>query len=163
MRHRILSASFALAGALLAAVVLGGGLVGLGLRYRWPFVLDGLRRLSRTTLNPGQMETAGQADAYASIIEHRGRVSGRTYRTPVVVRSVDDGFVVTLTYGTRADWVRNVLAAGSATVIHEGQRFESLDAELTPLDQADAWLSTKERRLLGWFGIETCLRFTPGP
>ena len=108
---------------------------------------------------------AGQPGAYASIIEHRGRVSGRDYRTPVVVRAVDDGFVVTLTYGTRADWVRNVLAAGSATVVHEGRRHESLIAEVVPLDQVGAdgepLVPSGERRLLRLFGIDSSLHLTP--
>lgn len=146
-------------GATAAVATFGGGLIGLGLRYRWPVVLDGLRRFSRARINPAQMETAGRPGAYASIIEHRGRVSGRAYRTPVVVRAVDDGWVISLTYGTRADWVRNVLAAGELTLVTEGEAFESLVPQAVSLTdpRASVWLSAGERRLLRWFGIDTCL------
>ena len=49
------------------------------------------------------------------IVTHTGRTSGRTYETPVNVFRTDDGFIVALTYG-RADWVQNVMAAGSAKI-----------------------------------------------
>src|SRR5262245_21962294 len=47
------------------------------------------------------------------IVIHTGRTSGRTYETPVNVFRTEDGFVFALTYG-RAEWVQNVMAAGSA-------------------------------------------------
>lgn len=46
------------------------------------------------------------------IITHRGRKSGRLYRTPVNVFRAPDGFLVALTYGRDSQWVRNILAAG---------------------------------------------------
>jgi deazaflavin-dependent oxidoreductase (nitroreductase family) len=45
-------------------------------------------------------------------VGHVGRSSGKAYRTPVEAMRVDDGFIVTLVYGSRSDWVQNVLAAG---------------------------------------------------
>jgi deazaflavin-dependent oxidoreductase (nitroreductase family) len=47
------------------------------------------------------------------IVVHRGRKSGKEYRTPVNVFRADGGYTFALTYG-RGDWVQNVLAAGSA-------------------------------------------------
>jgi deazaflavin-dependent oxidoreductase (nitroreductase family) len=47
------------------------------------------------------------------IVIHTGRNSGETYETPVNVFRAEHGFVFALTYG-RADWVQNVMAAGSA-------------------------------------------------
>lgn len=49
------------------------------------------------------------------IVVHRGRRSGREYRTPVNVFKTPDGYVVALTYGV-ADWTRNVLAAGGCRI-----------------------------------------------
>ena len=46
------------------------------------------------------------------VIRHVGRVSGQTYRTPLEAHRVDDGFIIMLVYGSRCDWVQNVLAAG---------------------------------------------------
>ena len=45
------------------------------------------------------------------VIRHVGRVSGQTYRTPLEAHRVDDGFIIMLVYGSRCDWVQNVLAA----------------------------------------------------
>jgi deazaflavin-dependent oxidoreductase (nitroreductase family) len=45
------------------------------------------------------------------VVIHRGRRSGREYRTPVNVFRTPDGYVIALTYGV-GDWARNVLAAG---------------------------------------------------
>ncbi len=54
------------------------------------------------------------------VIGHTGRTSGHRYATPVNVFRRDDGFLVALTYGPEADWVRNVLAAGEATLTTRG-------------------------------------------
>jgi deazaflavin-dependent oxidoreductase (nitroreductase family) len=45
-------------------------------------------------------------------VEHRGRRSGRVYRTPVKLFRRGETYLVSLPYGSDADWVRNVLAAG---------------------------------------------------
>ena len=47
-----------------------------------------------------------------AVVIHRGRKSGRVFRTPLWAFRRRDGYVIALTYGSSADWVRNVLAAG---------------------------------------------------
>ncbi|TNC46133.1 nitroreductase family deazaflavin-dependent oxidoreductase [Mumia zhuanghuii] len=54
------------------------------------------------------------------VVHHRGRRSGRGYRTPVAVFRRGDEVVFAMVYGTRTDWVRNVRAAGGATVTVRG-------------------------------------------
>jgi deazaflavin-dependent oxidoreductase (nitroreductase family) len=56
------------------------------------------------------------------VVVHAGRRSGREYRTPVNVFRSDGSFVIALTYGAEADWVRNVLAAGGCVLITRGRR-----------------------------------------
>jgi deazaflavin-dependent oxidoreductase (nitroreductase family) len=57
------------------------------------------------------------------VIYHRGRTSGRSYHTPVnVFRRGNDGYIIALTYSSRADWVKNVLAAGECDLYTRGQR-----------------------------------------
>jgi deazaflavin-dependent oxidoreductase (nitroreductase family) len=46
-----------------------------------------------------------------AVIVHRGRTSGKEYRTPVTAFRTGDRLVVPLFYGDRADWVRNLVAA----------------------------------------------------
>ncbi|MBV9354261.1 MAG: nitroreductase family deazaflavin-dependent oxidoreductase [Chloroflexi bacterium] len=57
------------------------------------------------------------------VIVHRGRRSGRSYRTPVNVFRRPGGFVVALTYGPDTDWVRNVLADGGCSLETRGRHW----------------------------------------
>lgn len=57
------------------------------------------------------------------VVGHVGRRSGREYRTPVNVFRRDGGFVLALTYGSSAQWARNVLAAGRAEIRHRGRTY----------------------------------------
>ena len=56
------------------------------------------------------------------VVVHTGRKSGREYQTPVNVFRGEDGYLVALTYGREAEWVRNVLAAGACELIVRGRR-----------------------------------------
>jgi deazaflavin-dependent oxidoreductase (nitroreductase family) len=56
------------------------------------------------------------------VVEHGGRRSGRRYETPVNVFRATDGYVIALTYGAEAEWVRNVLAAGGCQLVRRGRR-----------------------------------------
>jgi deazaflavin-dependent oxidoreductase (nitroreductase family) len=58
------------------------------------------------------------------IVIHRGRRSGREYRTPVNVFHRGDRYVIALTYGADSQWVRNVLAAGALDVEIRGRRVQ---------------------------------------
>lgn len=57
------------------------------------------------------------------VIGHVGRRSGREFHTPVNVfaERARGGYVVALTYGPDADWVRNVLAADGCTLVTRGR------------------------------------------
>src|SRR5579884_2452323 len=55
------------------------------------------------------------------VVEHRGRKSGRLYRTPVNLFARPGGCTIVLTYGPSSDWVRNVLAAGGCRIETRGR------------------------------------------
>jgi deazaflavin-dependent oxidoreductase (nitroreductase family) len=55
-------------------------------------------------------------------VYHRGRKSGREYRTPVKVFRREDSYVMSLPYGSDSDWVKNVLAAGGCDLMTRGRR-----------------------------------------
>jgi deazaflavin-dependent oxidoreductase (nitroreductase family) len=55
------------------------------------------------------------------VVVHVGRKSGRVYRTPINVFRHPGGYVIVLTYGPSADWVRNVLANGGAVLESRGR------------------------------------------
>lgn len=77
-----------------------------------PCVLNAVRRVNRAIFNPLQMKSAGTPGAYASVIRHHGRTSGRPYETPVGAVTTDDGFVIVLVYGSNTDWLKNCSPAG---------------------------------------------------
>ncbi len=140
-------------------VALGLGTVWLiGMRTKWPLVIDAQRRINRAFINPRTMKAAGTPGATASIVRHTGRTTGRSYATPVGPFATDDGFVIVLPYGTRPDWLCNVLAAGSATIVHDGKTYPVDRPEILPIHAADAFLPEGEKRSLRVFGVDQCLR-----
>jgi deazaflavin-dependent oxidoreductase (nitroreductase family) len=57
-----------------------------------------------------------------AVILHRGRRSGRRYRTPLFAFRRDRTLVIALLYGQESDWLRN-LRAGGGQVIRTGRTF----------------------------------------
>ncbi|MCC7077363.1 MAG: nitroreductase family deazaflavin-dependent oxidoreductase [Acidimicrobiia bacterium] len=140
-------------------VVLTLGLVWLiGMRTKLSPVIDFQRRVNRRLVNPRQMRTAGTEGSYAGVVRHTGRESGRQYETPVVPLPTSDGFVILLVYGARSHWVRNVLAAGTATIVYEGETCDVVEPEIIPVAEAGREFSARERREMWVFGNKTCLR-----
>jgi deazaflavin-dependent oxidoreductase (nitroreductase family) len=64
------------------------------------------------------------------VVVHTGRSSGRQYQTPVNVFRVPDGYVIALTYGKGADWVKNVQAAGGCELVTRGHRYRLTSPEI---------------------------------
>ena len=139
-------------------LVVIGSLFLIGMRTKSPLVLGVVRRFNRAFMNPRQMKTAGTAGAYASVIRHVGRTSGRPYETPVGAFATDDGFVIALPYGSDPDWLKNVLASGSAVLVHEGGTYRVDRPELIPTTAAAPYLPVKEQRNLRMFAVDQCLR-----
>lgn len=106
-----------------------------------------LAAFNRRVTNPIQRRWAGRIPLHA-IIEHTGRRSGRSYRTPVMCFGADGGFVFVVGYGLESDWVRNVLAAGRATVVHHGRRYDVGDVRLIRAPAGRALLPMPLRLLL---------------
>jgi deazaflavin-dependent oxidoreductase (nitroreductase family) len=148
--------------AILGVVVLGFLALAVafivGWRAKSGLVLGPIVWLSRKAMNPIQMRTAGTPGAYASIIRHRGRRSGTEYATPIGVVADGDGFLVALPYGSRAQWLRNVLAAGSATLVHEGVTYRVDRPELISLSTVADRFSTADQGLFRWLRVEDALR-----
>jgi deazaflavin-dependent oxidoreductase (nitroreductase family) len=63
-------------------------------------------------------------------LTHRGRKSGRTFRTPMNVFQQGDDYYFFLTYGSDVQWVKNVLAAGSCSIETRGRVIELVEPEL---------------------------------
>ena len=90
---------------------------------------NAVRVFNKHVLNPA-MTLAGRKHWYAAVIRHTGRRSGKSFATPVVADRVADGFILPLPYGTGVDWLRNVLAAGRASVMVGGETFDVTGPEV---------------------------------
>lgn len=71
---------------------------------------------------------------------------------------MQDGFIIPLGYGTRVDWLQNVLAAGRATVSAEGETRDVTEPEVIDAATALPMLSLKRRRTFERVGITQYLR-----
>ena len=94
------------------------------------------------------------------VIVHRGRRSGRRYQTPVNVFSVNNGYVIALTYGPDTDWVKNVLAAGGCELRTRGQTIQLGSARLFH-DESRASIRPVERQVLRILNVADFLSLTP--
>jgi len=83
-------------------------------------------RLNRVGLNRVMRHVAPYVPGHAVVV-HRGRRSGREYRTPVLVFPHGDRYVFALTYGRGTDWEKNVRAAGAFELLVRGRRIHLTD------------------------------------
>jgi deazaflavin-dependent oxidoreductase (nitroreductase family) len=143
-------------GVVLAFVAIGIVFVA-GMRTKSPLVLDAVRKTGRA-MKPLALRSAGTPGAYASVIRHVGRTTGRPYETPVQAMAADDGFVIALPYGSNTDWLKNVLASGSATIVNEGNTHEVNRPEIVPIAVADRHFPPQDQRAHRLFGVDQCLR-----
>lgn len=125
----------------------------------WPAPFRGLIRTSnKYLLNPLMLRLAGKSYWYASVIEHTGRKSGKSYSTPIVADRVGEVFLIPLPYGTQVDWVRNVFASGEATLVHKGETYRAVSPELIDSTQALPLLPRDRRRTFERVSIGHFLR-----
>jgi deazaflavin-dependent oxidoreductase (nitroreductase family) len=89
----------------------------------------GFRPVANRYLNRVTTPLARRLPGFA-ILTHRGRRTGRVYRTPVNVFRRGDDYLFFLTYGSDVQWVKNVLAAGSCSIETRGRIVELVQPEL---------------------------------
>lgn len=108
----------------------GGG----GVPYpRW------LAKVNKILFNPGQVRKGRYP-----VVTHVGRRSGATYRTPLDAFPTTTGWVLVARYGPESDWVRNVLAAGAATLRVDGVDHRLDSPRLVGVDTAREALAAAE-------------------
>jgi deazaflavin-dependent oxidoreductase (nitroreductase family) len=84
----------------------------------------GMRQVNKAALNKVTRHLAPWLPGLGVVV-HRGRTSGKQYRTPVNVFPRPGGrYVLALTYGPDTDWVKNVVAAGGCELITRGTHLE---------------------------------------
>jgi deazaflavin-dependent oxidoreductase (nitroreductase family) len=108
----------------------------------WPRpLLHAIRIFNKFVLNPVMSRRAGRRNSHAAALRHVGRKSGNQYSTPVAAERVPDGFLIPLAYGSRVDWLQNVMAAGRTTLAVEGQTHEVTEPQVIDAAMASALLS----------------------
>jgi deazaflavin-dependent oxidoreductase (nitroreductase family) len=134
-------------------------------------------KLSRRVARVNKVVTNRIQGVYAwlvppwAVILHRGRRSGRWYRTPVLAFAQQRTLVIALLYGEESDWLRNLRAAGGGQVVRMGRTFRlgeprvvdtSTAAELAGLSPlARAYCRLADKQVLAEIG-ERVGGFGPG-
>jgi deazaflavin-dependent oxidoreductase (nitroreductase family) len=120
------------------------------------------RHVATRYLNPVLRHVAGRLPGFG-IVTYSGRRSGRIYSTPLNVFRRDDRYIFFLTYGSEAQWVKNILAAGSCSLKTRGQVVQLVDPQLVTdpeLRPAPFPVRLIERRVAG---VTQYLTMRPAP
>jgi deazaflavin-dependent oxidoreductase (nitroreductase family) len=81
-----------------------------------------LAKINKHLFNPREIRKGKRP-----VVIHVGRSTGTVYQTPLDAHPAKRGYVLVVRYGPDSDWVRNILAAGTAIlrVDREEHRLES--------------------------------------
>jgi deazaflavin-dependent oxidoreductase (nitroreductase family) len=121
---------------------------------------DGIAQFNRLAFNRVVRTFAGRWGSPVAVVEHRGRRSGRRFRTPVLAMPVDGGYVISLFYGHDRDWVRNVLVAGGCTLRRGGRRVELTTPRMLPVGEGIGLLPAPMRPALRLLRVRRVLRLS---
>jgi hypothetical protein len=69
-----------------------------------------------------------------------------------------DGFVIALVYGSRTNWLQNVLASGSATIVHEGHTYQVDRPEIVPMQAVATAFTAGDQRSFRLYAVDQALR-----
>ena len=70
------------------------------------------------------------------VLTHIGRSSGKSYQTPLDAHRAGNSFIFLLMYGLDSDWVKNVMASGSAGLRIENEGWELVNPRLISKEEA---------------------------
>jgi deazaflavin-dependent oxidoreductase (nitroreductase family) len=111
-----------------------------------------LARFNRSFTNRVTRLVAGHLPGFG-IVVHVGRRTGRRYRTPVNVFRRPGGYVIALTYGEVADWIRNVITADGCDLERRG-RLVRLTAPRVVIDRRADRVPAPVRPILRLLGVD---------
>lgn len=114
---------------------------------------------NRRFVNPVVRPLAGHLPLW-SAVDHVGRHSGRQYRTPVTAFPTLDGVAILLPYGVDTDWVRNLQAAGTGSVVIGGRSLPVRDPRVVSTAEAAAVTARPWQRLLPILPVKSALLLT---
>jgi deazaflavin-dependent oxidoreductase (nitroreductase family) len=91
------------------------------------------------------------------LLRHQGRRSGRAYATPVVGMRVPGGFAIPTAFREGADWYRNIVARGGATIREHGNDHQLTDPAAIDPDSAASPFPDWQRPVFRALGIRRFL------
>jgi deazaflavin-dependent oxidoreductase (nitroreductase family) len=121
---------------------------------RTPFYA--FRPLAIHVVNPVLRHVAPYLPSFA-LVQYRGRKSGRTYEIPLNVFRDGGEWVIVLTYGSDAEWVKNVVAAGEAEMTKDRRAVRLVDPRIVG-GEALAFLPLPVRAFGRLAGVSEVLR-----
>jgi deazaflavin-dependent oxidoreductase (nitroreductase family) len=95
-----------------------------------------------------------------AILRHTGRRSGTHYAIPVVALPTDDGFLIPVPFGSKTQWVQNLLTSRRGGVRWRGHEYGVTRPELVELDDPEVatQLSAPIRFMSHRIGIDDWVR-----
>ena len=105
-----------------------------------------MRSVNRVFTNP-VLGTVAWLVPPLAVVHHKGRKSGRSYRSPVVAIPSPKGYVIPLTYGRDVDWARNIVAARGFELERLGRRVRLTKPRIVGFDKAAPHLPAMVRPL----------------
>lgn len=95
-----------------------------------------LAKINRRVFNPIEIRRGKRP-----VVVHVGRSSGTLYQTPLDAHPARRGYLLVVRYGPGSDWVRNILAAGAATLRIDGEEHRLVSPRLVTEEEALAELA----------------------
>jgi deazaflavin-dependent oxidoreductase (nitroreductase family) len=92
-----------------------------------------IAKINKRVFNPMEMRRGKRP-----VLTHLGRSSGTKYHTPLDAHPTENGFVFILMYTSACDWVKNVMAAGSAHLAVGDEEFDLVAPRLITKEEAAA-------------------------
>lgn len=111
-----------------------------------------MARVNRKVLNPMEIKKGRRP-----VINHRGRASGKDYRTPLDAHPVEGGFVFIAMYGADSDWVQNVMASGVASIDVDGETYKLESPRIISADEAFQLVDEDVKEPAGYLNVTECL------
>ena len=122
--------------------------------------LNYIRYFNKHILNRVILWIAYKGKGPYSVVTHKGRQSGRIYKTPVLASYVDDEIYIPLSYGEHVDWLRNVLAHDGCWIFRRGEEIATSNPMIIEAETALSCLEESRRKLFERFEVESFLRLT---
>jgi deazaflavin-dependent oxidoreductase (nitroreductase family) len=112
-----------------------------------------LAQLNKRTFNKMEIKRGNRP-----VLSHVGRASGKAYETPLDPHAVEGGYIFIANYGRDSDWVKNILAAGTAALRVDGDEVALVSPRMVPKDEARQQMAAQTKWPPHRMNVTECLR-----